>query len=335
MSMNFKDKFTNGAIGLALLTTVSTSALATKPGEHHHPKPPQTPDITIPVQVNGGSPKGGNADAYANGGKASSNSDANAAADANAVSQSGALSQSGANSQSGPSTSTAQNGGNTLTTNSHFQGGAMTGAPGMGFLMAPDRCAGAFGISVGGGAPFVGSGGIGFQKIDVAGVNLGNGYTLVEYLYAPREQRAEISRDLSGGDKDKLNCLTNAWEMQEAAYEAQERIEKIRSNANIRIETIRSNTQRALPGIRHFCNESVTLDGRGRAIPETLALRKSGHENCEGATWDAIHKINEASDVSDFAVSPSRDRRQQPVDSSKRFQRPDFNAHEGVPTPGQ
>ncbi len=328
MSINFKQKFTNGAIGLALLTTVSASALATGQG-HHHPKPPQTPDITIPVQVNGGSPK-----AEATGGRSTSSSDANAAADANAVSQSGALSQSGATSQSGPSSSTAQNGGNTLTTNSHFQGGSMTGAPGMGFLMAPDRCAGAFGISVGGGAPFVGSGGVGFQKIDIAGVNLGNGYTLVEYLYAPREQRAEISQDLSGGDKAKLNCLTNAWEMQEAAYEAQERMEKIRANANVRIETIRSNTQRALPGIEHFCNKSVALDGRGRPIPETLALRKSGHENCEGATWDAIHKINEASDVRDFAVSPSRDKRPQPIDASQRFQRPEFKAHEEVPAAG-
>ncbi len=321
MSMNFKEKFTGMTIGAVLLTTVSTSALATKPGEHHHPKPPQTPDITIPVQVNGGSPKGG--DAYANGGKSNSSSDARADADASAVSQSGALSQSGANAQTGPSSSSAQGytGGNNFSTHSDFRAGAITGAPGMGFLMAPDKCSGAFGISLGGGAPFMGSGGIGVQMINPAGLKTKDGISLIKIFGASDEDRAKMTKDFSNKEHEVFSCLEFAWNSQVLNLNAQaamandanttaENIEVIRANKEIKIAKINSATQQAMPGIRHFCYETVVMNGKGQPVPHTMPLRGAGHEKCEELTWKAV---NHSLDTEVDEIPKIRERGMKPV----------------------
>lgn len=94
------------------------------------------------------------------------------------------------------------------------RGGAITGAPSMGSLFVPDRCMNGFQFSIGGGTPFGGSGGIGFTKIDPAGVAFQDGTSVQAFLEMDRETRSEYTSGFDEGDLEKLNCLTTVAQSQ-------------------------------------------------------------------------------------------------------------------------
>jgi hypothetical protein len=139
--------------------------------------------------------------------------------------QGGAGGQGGSsNSNSNAQTGASSSGGNYFGNETNIRAGAITGAPWMGGQFPAGECNSAFGISFGGGAPFVGSGGIGLQWIDVAGVALPNGYLVSDYIDAEPKKRVEISEDLSKGDREKLTCISNAWRRHVITTSAQERM---------------------------------------------------------------------------------------------------------------
>lgn len=218
----------------------------------------------------------------------------------------------GGNSSSNAQTGASSSGGNSFVSDNNFRAGAITGAPWMGGQFPAGECNPAFGISFGGGAPFVGSGGIGLQWIDVAGVALPNGYLVSDYVDAEREQRNEISKDLSKNEKQTLICIANAWKRNVASLQAQERMNIKSGEAHVTIAAINAlketelkkiegSVQMAMPGIEHICNKNVLIVPKGSKVDvETRRVRRPfdkkdtsefGHENCDGTTQNLVKGV--------------------------------------------
>ena len=213
--------------------------------------------------------------------------------DAEANSSSRSSSNSTSTSQGGVGGSS---GGNSFNNRTHIEaGGGVAGAPGMGLAFLASACNNSFGVSVGGGSPFVFSLGGGLQWADVAGVHLPGGATIGQYLLADSEKRVELVKDLKTADKNKVACLANIWEQNVVLL-------KTKGETDITIAAIDGLTKTAIAEMEqsgkaleiyfgHICNtKGVILKPGEKVVPETLAIRSArgdkrnaseeGHESC-------------------------------------------------------
>jgi hypothetical protein len=213
--------------------------------------------------------------------------------DAEANSSSRSSSNSTSTSQGGAGGSS---GGNSFNNRTHIEaGGGVAGAPGMGLAFLASACNNSFGVSVGGGSPFVFSLGAGVQWADVAGVYLPSGATVGDYLMAKEDKRVEMVEGLSTNDKNKLACLVNVWEQSvmllKARGEFDITIAAIDGMTKVELEKIRQSGALAGAYMDHICNNKVLVIPKDYKVdPETRAIRskrgpkrdesEEGHENC-------------------------------------------------------
>lgn len=206
-------------------------------------------------------------------------------------------SRSSSNSTSISQGGTSSSGGNYFGGNdTHIKaGGGVAGAPGLGLSFLASACNNSFGVSVGGGSPFVFSLGGGLQWADVAGVYLPGGATVGDYLLADNDKRVELAKDLSKDDKNKLACLVNMWEQNVALMKAKGEVDMTLATLDgltkIRIEQMVQSGKALVIYYNHICNGSVvTLKPGEKVVPDTMAIRterganrnasEEGHENC-------------------------------------------------------
>jgi hypothetical protein len=165
----------------------------------------------------------------------------------------------------------------------------------MGLAFLASACNNSFGVSVGGGSPFVFSLGAGVQWADVAGVYLPSGATVGDYLMAKEDKRVEMVEGLSTNDKNKLACLVNVWEQSvmllKARGEFDITIAAIDGMTKVELEKIRQSGALAGAYMDHICNNKVLVIPKDYKVdPETRAIRskrgpkrdesEEGHENC-------------------------------------------------------
>lgn len=219
-------------------------------------------------------------------------------------------SSSTSNAQGGSATALGgaggDSGGNTFSNETRIRaGGGVAGAPGLGLAMLASACNNSFGVSAGGGSPFVFSLGAGVQWADVAGVYLPSGATVGDYLMSNEQKRVEMAEGLSKADKNKLACLANVWEQSVTLLKAKGEIDitiaAIDSMTKVEMEKIKQSGALAQAYMDHICNIKVLVIPKDYKVDaETRAIRskrgsnrdesEEGHENCAKKGEELIDK---------------------------------------------
>lgn len=207
----------------------------------------------------------------------------------------------------------ANNTGNTQHVETNVRS-SFLGLPSTGFFAPASGCQDGWGISLGGfGSP--GGGGLGFQRLKPAGVDMG-AYTIDEYKNLPHEKREEVVGRLWGSDRATLNCLLHQQQQLESGLAAQKAMTEASGTANLKVEQVRARaavevariegmTRLALPGREHDCNRGmVVVPKDGHVDPQSRSLRSSedvkeirknkgdtGHEKCGQDTQRLLNQL--------------------------------------------
>lgn len=133
----------------------------------------------------------------------------------------------------GPVSQTVNGGAQSLSVNefTDARGGAFAFAPDP-VAVATDKCQRAFGVSIGGGTPFSGSGAVAISKTDPAAPDLG-GLTVREFMKLSAPQRVEAAKDLGKNDRKLFACVAEEVGHQEAEHAHNERKQLILTGGEV------------------------------------------------------------------------------------------------------
>ena len=259
------------------------------------------------------------------------------------------MDNSGSGNSENENTQNTEVGGNnsSYTNNSVYKGAAAANIPQAAAVFATKSCVSSTGFGIGGGNVYAGYGGLSWSHVGSEAVALTGtiegadgeeievAYTIPELADMSAQERAEIVHDLSGSEAAKATCLMSNYQAQERAltkaYEQATKVAEINAKSNIagqkisgytqiKVEEVRQAGQAqtaaveaqgrlAEIGMRHICNQAVTVVQTGQhtqqVVAETMAIARNkvsetqnGHELCGIRTNDVIDSLKSHTDNS-------------------------------------